>query len=79
VRAIDFDDPVPRSNRKVTPPSEPPIAPPTDQDVASLLEILRKKLSYQKVDLYADPVYARSTEVELFIVEDWQRAKAVQR
>ena len=74
MRAIDFDDPTYTKEQM-----NPPVRVPSEQEITALVDILRKKLSYQKVDLYADPVYARSTEVELFIVEDWQRAKAVQR
>lgn len=68
MRAIDFDDPV-YSRQEMT-----GIAPPTEQEVASLVDVLRKKLAYQKVDLYADPVYRRSIEVEFFIVTDWSSA-----
>jgi len=49
--------------------------PPTDQEVDALLSVLRKQDAYQKVDLYGEPVYARSIEVELFIVEDWKRMR----
>ena len=49
--------------------------PPTDHEIAALLSVLRKQNDYQKVDLYGEPVYARTIEVELFIIEDWMRMR----
>jgi hypothetical protein len=70
MRAIDFDDPV-YSKEEMTRPSVPIIAPPTEQEVADLLSVLEKKFAYKKVDLYAEPIYGRSIEIELFIVREW--------
>ena len=69
MRAIDFDDP---NYSKAQMQVRRDIAPPTDQEGDALLAVLRKKHAYQGVDLYAEPVYARSIAVELFIVEDWR-------
>jgi hypothetical protein len=69
MRAIDHDDPV-YSKQQMEEPRGPD---PTDQGVDALLEVLRKKHAYQNVDLYGEPAYGRSIEVELFIVEDWRR------
>jgi hypothetical protein len=68
MRAIDYDDPV-YGREKMEAPRGPR---PTEQEVDALLEVLRKKHAYQKVDLYGEPEYGRSIEVELFIVEDWR-------
>lgn len=72
VRAIDFDDPT-YTKEQMNPP--PKARAPTEEEITSLLNILRKQVAYQRVDLYAEPVYGRSLEVELWIVEDWQRAR----
>ena len=65
MRAIDHDNPV-YSRERI---EKPRGARPTDQEVDALLDVLRKKHAYQKIDLYGEPAYGRSIEVEIFIVE----------
>ncbi len=71
MRALDFDDPV-YSQADMAKQRGGPM-PPTVQEAADLEAILRKKNDYQKVDLYGEPAYGRSLEVELYIVRDWRR------
>ncbi len=71
MRALEFDDPVYCKEEMAKPRGGP--VPPSPSEVDDLVSILRKKNHYQKVDLYGEPAYGRSLEVELFIVEDWRR------
>jgi hypothetical protein len=51
------------------------IPPPTGEEVDTLLCSLRYLLKDAATGLYAEKTWARSVEVEMFIIEEWRKQR----
>ena len=50
------------------------IPPPTEEEVDTLLSSLRHLLQDAATGPYAEKKWARSVEVEIFIIEEWRKS-----